>query len=75
MVIIDKYNLTERELEVLSLLIQGYSNEVMSEKLIVSIHTVKSHIESIYQKLSVHNKVQAAVFAVKNNIVNIDTIL
>ena len=63
----DKYNnLTEREKEVLELIIQGKSNPQIANELILSSHTVKAHLESIYKKLGVHNKVQAAVYTVIN---------
>ena len=63
----DKYNnLKEREKEVLELIIQGKSNPQIANELILSIHTVKAHLESIYKKLGVHNKVQAAVYTVIN---------
>ena len=63
----DKYNnLTKREKEVLELIIQGKSNPQIANELILSIHTVKAHLESIYKKLGVHNKVQAAVYTVIN---------
>ncbi len=63
----DKYNnLTEREKEVLELIIQGKSNPQIANELILSIHTVKAHLESIYKKLGVHNKVQAAVYTIVN---------
>lgn len=63
----DKYNnLTEREKEVLELIIQGKSNPQIANELILSIHTVKAHLESIFKKLGVHNKVQAAVYTIVN---------
>ena len=63
----DKYNnLTEREKEVLELIIQGKSNPQIANELILSIHTVKAHLESIYKKLGVHNKVKAAVYTIVN---------
>ena len=63
----DKYNnLTEREKEVLELIIQGKSNPQIANELILSIHTVKAHLESVYKKLGVHNKVQAAVYTIVN---------
>ena len=63
----DKYNnLTEREKEVLERIIHGKSNPQIANELILSIHTVKAHLESIYKKLGVHNKVQAAVYTVIN---------
>lgn len=63
----DKYNkLTEREKEVLELIVQGKSNPQIAKELVLSIHTVKAHLESIFKKLGVHNKVQAAVYTVIN---------
>ena len=55
--------LSNREREVLSLIGQGSTNREIAKKLIISEHTVKSHIESILNKLDVHNRQQAAVFA------------
>lgn len=66
--------LTLREKEILELLIKGYSNRKIAKLLFISIHTVKAHIESIYRKFGVHNKVQAAIYAVYNNIIDIDTV-
>ena len=43
------YHITEREFEVLKLLIQGYSNPQIAEKLNITVHTVKAHISSIYE--------------------------
>ena len=59
--------LTQREKKVLLLIIEGKSNPEIADALIISTHTVKAHIESIYRKLGVHNKVQAAVYAILNN--------
>ena len=64
-----KNQLTEREYEVLKLLVQGKSNAEIAENLIVSVHTAKAHVCSILQKLCVDDRVQAAVKAVKENIV------
>ena len=52
---------TKREQEVLDLLVQGYSNKEIAEKLIISVHTVKACKENIYYKLDVHNTVQAVI--------------
>lgn len=52
---------TKREQEVLDLLIQGYNNTQISEKLNITCHTTKAHIASIYEKLNVSNRVQATV--------------
>jgi len=61
--------LTERELEVLRLLVAGKSNTEIANELIVSVHTAKAHVCSILQKLCVDDRVQAAVKAIKENIV------
>ena len=61
--------LTERELEVLKLLVAGKSNTEIANDLIVSVHTAKAHVCSILQKLCVDDRVQAAVKAIKENIV------
>ena len=61
--------LTKREHEVLELVAQGIINEVIAERLVISIHTVKAHLEGIYRKLGVTNKVQAAVYAVMKGLV------
>ena len=58
---IKKFKLTPREVEVMELLILGYNNSIISEKLCISEHTTKAHISSVYEKLSVSNRVQAAV--------------
>ncbi len=57
-------NLTKREVEVLELIAEGFINKEIAEKLCVSVTTIKKHIESIYEKWSVHNKVQAVVYGV-----------
>lgn len=61
--------LTERELEVLRLLVKGKSNTEIAKDLIVSVHTAKAHVCSILQKLCVDDRVQAAVKSIKENII------
>ena len=61
--------LTDRELEVLKHLVQGKSNTEIAKELIVSVHTAKAHVCSILQKLCVDDRVQAAVKAIKENII------
>jgi LuxR family maltose regulon positive regulatory protein len=51
--------LSEREFEVLSLIADGLSNREIAEKLVISIPTVKKHIENIHDKLNVHSRTQA----------------
>ena len=65
----EKKELTPRELEVLNLLIYGYNNSKIAEKLCISSHTAKAHISSIYKKLNVTNRVQAIVKCLKENLI------
>ena len=52
------YQISNRETEVLDLLIKGYTYQVIGEKLFISLPTVKTHISNIYQKMNVGNKVE-----------------
>ena len=56
---------TEREKEVLNLILQGLSNKDISKILTISGHTTKVHIASIYKKLGVCNRVQAVIKYIK----------
>ncbi|NYS62316.1 response regulator transcription factor [Vreelandella salicampi] len=51
--------LTNREMEIITLLSSGSSNQQIAEKLFVSEHTVKSHLYNIFRKINVHNRIQA----------------
>lgn len=51
--------LTKREMEIISLLSAGSSNQQIAGKLFVSEHTVKSHLYNIFRKINVHNRIQA----------------
>ena len=61
--------LTQRETEVLRLLTLGKTNPEIAEELIMSVHTAKAHICSIFQKMDVSDRVQAAVKAVRNEMI------
>lgn len=65
-----KHDLTERELEVLRLISQGKSNKEISEDLVLSEKTVKTHVSNILQKLHLSDRTQAAVFALRQKIVD-----
>lgn len=56
-------SLSQRELEVLRLLADGYSNREIAERLVLTVGTVKDHLYNIYQKLGVHNRTRAIAHA------------
>jgi DNA-binding NarL/FixJ family response regulator len=62
-------NLTKREREILSLVAEGMSNREIAEKLVLSPETVKSHVAAILEKLNVSDRTQAAIYAVRNGLV------
>lgn len=51
--------ITDRELEVMELLAEGYSNQQIADRLYISIHTVKSHVSNLLSKLGVNRRTQA----------------
>lgn len=57
--------LTQRESEILKYIVQGFSNQQIGEKLVISETTVKNHLAHIYKKLNVANRTQAAFLAQK----------
>lgn len=61
-------NLTNREAEILKELVEGHSYKKISEKLFISLDTVRSHIKGIYQKLHVNSKSEAVAKALKENL-------
>ena len=63
------YGLTEREMEVLSLIVDGYSNPQISEKLVISISTTKTHVHNILQKLYVTSRSKAISMAMQEGLV------
>lgn len=60
--------LTQREKEVLRLLVNGASNKQIASSLNITENTVKNHLRNIMEKLHLHNRVQVAVYAVKKGI-------
>lgn len=63
--------LTKREVEVLKLVSFGMYNKEIAEKLNISERTVKNHISNIFKKIEVSDRTQAAVFAIRNNLITI----
>ena len=66
----DCYNLTQQEKRVLILLSSGYNNLQIAKKLEISINTTKVHVCSILQKMKVDDRTQAAIKAIRENLIN-----
>jgi DNA-binding NarL/FixJ family response regulator len=64
--------LTEREVELLRLLVEGRSNKDIAQVMALSENTVKYHIKNILQKLDVHNRTEAAAHAVRTGLVKLN---
>lgn len=64
-------SLTKREVDVLKNLAVGMYNKEIAEKLDISERTVKNHISNIFKKINVTDRTQAAVFAIRNNLINV----
>lgn len=65
----NSYGLTERELDVLELMVEGLSNPQIADKLVITRATAKAHVHSILQKLCVSSRTQATVTAMKEGLV------
>jgi DNA-binding NarL/FixJ family response regulator len=63
-------DLTEREIAVLRLVVEGLSNRDIADVLCISAGTVKTHVEHVIQKLQVSDRTQAAVWAVRHGLVH-----
>lgn len=67
--LMEAYPLTERELEVLQLIVEGASNAEIAEKLYITVGTVKTHVRNILNKLCADDRTQAAVRALRSGLV------
>lgn len=67
----DEDTLTKREIEVLKLLAEGLFNKEIAYMLAISEKTVKNHVSNIFKKINVSDRTQAAVYAIKNNFVEL----
>lgn len=63
--------LTKREIEVLKLLAEGLFNKEIAYMLAISEKTVKNHVSNIFKKINVSDRTQAAVYAIRNNFVDL----
>jgi len=59
----DSVRMTPREREVIDLIAEGSSNKAIARELDISIHTVKSHLRNIMEKLTLHSRLQVAIYA------------
>ena len=67
--LVAQLELSKRELEILNLLAQGHSNQEIATKLFVSVSTVKTHIQNIFEKLDVKRRIQAIEKARRLNLI------
>ncbi len=67
------FDLTPRELEILCLLAQGLDNAAIAQRLVVTVRTVQNHVSTIYDKLGVTSRTEAALVAIRHGLVQIAT--
>jgi NarL family two-component system response regulator LiaR len=65
------FDLTERELEVLNLVVQGQSNQQIADALVISLATAKAHISNILSKLQVSSRAEASAYAIRHKLVSL----
>lgn len=64
-----EYKLSSREKEILEFIIQGYSNNMIADKLHLSGHTIDAHLRKVYVKLHVHSRTEATTKALKEKLI------
>lgn len=65
-----RFGLTPREMEVITLVVAGYSNPEMAQRFAISEQTVKHHMSNIFDKLGVSNRLELALFTVNHNLID-----
>jgi DNA-binding NarL/FixJ family response regulator len=70
----NKFGITSRELEIIAAVALGQSNKVIAKMLSISVHTVKHHLTSVFDKLGVSGRLELAIFAANHKLVNQDGI-
>ncbi|MGD1852876.1 MAG: response regulator [Leptolyngbyaceae cyanobacterium] len=68
--IIETYPLTDRELEILELIVSGCSNAQIADNLYITVGTVKTHVRNILNKLGANDRTQAAVRALRSGLIS-----
>jgi len=66
---VNKFALTARELEIVTAIVEGYSNKEIARKFSISEQTVKHHLSSIFDKVGVSNRLELALFSVNHQLV------
>src|SRR6478609_9470067 len=67
--LVSQLELSKRELEVLNLLAQGHSNQEIAAALFISLSTVKTHVQNLFEKLAVKRRIQAVEKAKRLNLI------
>jgi len=70
---LQRADLTQQELRVIKLIALGLNNDAIAETLVISRNTIKTHVRHIFEKLGVSDRTQAAIWAVRNGLVNYDS--
>jgi DNA-binding NarL/FixJ family response regulator len=65
-----KFGLTRREMEVIALILGGYTNQDIAKKFAITEHTVKHHLTNIFDKLGVSNRLELALFSINHHLAN-----
>ena len=65
-------DLTEREMEVLHLVVQGQSNQQIADAMVITVATVKAHISNILSKLQVSSRAEAIAYAIKHKLLSFE---
>jgi two-component system nitrate/nitrite response regulator NarL len=68
-----QFGLTPRELEIITLVVAGYSNPDIAQRFSISEQTVKHHISNIFDKLGVSNRLELALFAVNHRLTEVNS--
>ena len=66
------WDLTAREQEILQLLGEGLSNAAIAARLVVSVHTVRNHVQNLLSKLGAHSKLEALAIALREGLLRGD---
>ena len=67
-----RQDLSEREMEILQLIVKGHSNKEISSALFIAEDTVKYHVKTLFSKLGVQDRTEAAISAVRHGIVHLE---